>query len=83
MLCLFPHINFAEEKHMETMDGSKVLSFNKLKAELLYPSRVENQDNSPHVINIAVDFANILLAELRDPKKATSNYLRSAERKLS
>ena len=68
---------------MKTMDGSKVLPFDKLKAELFYPSHLENQDTSTHVINIAVELANCLLSEIRDPKKATPNYLRSAERKLS
>ena len=79
MLCLFPHINVAEEKQTETMDGSKLLPFDKLKAELFYPLRVENQDTSPHVIKMAVELANCLLAELHGPNKATSNYLSSAE----
>ena len=64
------------------MDGSKVLPSDKLKAELFYPLRVENQDTSPHVIKMAVELANFLLAELCDPKKATSNYLSSAKSKF-
>ena len=53
------------------MYESKLLPFDKLKAELFYPSRVENQDTSPHVINMAVELANCLLAKLHDPKKET------------
>ena len=82
-MCLFPHINVVEEKQTETMDESKVLTFDTLKPELFYPSRVENQDTSPHVIKMAVELEKFFLVELRDPKKAISNYLSSAERKFS
>ena len=68
---------------METMDGSKVLPFDTLKSEFFYPSRVENQDTSPRVIKMVAQLAHCLLAKLFDPKKAASNYLSSAERKLS
>ena len=60
-----------------------MLPFDKLKAEFFYPSHVGNQDTSPHVIRMATELANCLLVELRDPKKAISNYLSSAERKFS
>ena len=53
MLCMFPHV--VEKKQTDTMDGSKVLPFDKLKAELFYPSRVENHYTSPHVIKMAVE----------------------------
>ena len=59
-----------------------MLPFDKLKASFFYPSRVENKDTFPNVIKIVVELANCLLAKLHDPKKATSNYLRSAERKF-
>ena len=49
------------------------LPFDKLKAELLYPSRVENQDTSPHLIKMAVELVIFPLAKLLDPKKAASN----------
>ena len=64
------------------MDGSKVLPSDKLKAELFYPSRVENYYTSPHVIKMAVELENCLISELRYPKKATPKYLRSEERKF-
>ena len=56
-----------------------MLPFKKFKAELFYPSRVENQDNSPHVIKMAVELEKFFLVELRDPKKATSNYPKIAD----
>ena len=55
------------------MYRSKELTFDKLKAELLYPSRVENQDTSPHLIKMAVELVIFPLAKLLDPKKAASN----------
>ena len=67
---------------METMDGSEVLSFDKLKAELFYPSCVDNKYTSPHVIKMAVDLSNCLLVDILDPKKAISNYFGSAEIKF-
>ena len=69
MLCLFPYINVAEEKKTDTMDGSKVLPFDKLKAEFFYLSRVENQDTYPHVIKVVVELANCLLAKLLIPRR--------------
>ena len=78
-MCLFPHINVVEEKQTETMDESKVLTFDTLKPELFYPSRVENQDTSPHVIKMAVELEKFFLVELRDPKKTTSNYPKIAD----
>ena len=54
-----------------------------LKAELFYPSRKENVATRETVQKMAVEMANCFLKELRDPKKATSDYLTSSEGKFS
>ena len=54
-----------------------------LKAELFYPSRKENFAARETVQKMAVEMANCFLKELRDPKKATSDYLTSSEGKFS
>ena len=65
------------------MDISRVLPFDKLKAELFYPERTENIATKALATNMDVDMASFLLTELRDPKKATSDYISSGEVKLS
>ena len=64
------------------MDGSRVLPFDKLKAELFYPERTENIATEALATNMAVDMAGCLLTELWDPNKATSDYLSSGEGKF-
>ena len=54
-----------------------------LKAELFYPSRKENVATRETIQKMAVKMANCFLKELRDPKKATSDYLTSSEGKFS
>ena len=54
-----------------------------LKAELFYPTRKENVATTSTVQKMAVEMAECFLKELRDPKKATSDYLTSAEGKFS
>ena len=54
-----------------------------LKAELFYPSRKENVATRETVQKMAVEMASCFLKELRDPKKATSDYLTSSEGKFS
>ena len=65
------------------MDGSRVLLFDKLKAELFYPERTENIATKALATKMAVEMASCLLTELRDPNKATSYYLSSGKGKFS
>ena len=67
-----------EERETSTLDGSKVLPFDQLNAELFYPTKKEKMQTTT-VKLMAVELAGCVLQELRDPKKATSNYLSNAE----
>jgi hypothetical protein len=60
-----------------------VLPFDQLKAELFYPQRIENKATNNLVEKMSVEVAQCMLTELRDPKKATSDYLTSADGKFS
>ena len=60
-----------------------MIPFDMLKAELFYPTRKENVATTSTVQKMAVEMAECFLKELRDPKKATSDYLTSAEGKFS
>ena len=72
-----------KEKKTLAVDGSKVLPFNVLNAELLYPERQENKDTTKWVHKMAVEVATCILKELRDPKKASADYLSSEDGKFS
>ena len=65
------------------MDGSILLPFDKLKAELFYPERTENIDTKDLSTKMVLDMASFLLTELRYPKKEKYNYLSSGEGKFS
>ena len=65
------------------MDGSIVLPFDKLKAEFFYPERTDNIATKALADKIAIEMDCCILTELRDPKKATSDYLSSGEGKFS
>ena len=56
-----------------------MLPYDQVNAELFYPSRKENKDTNSLVVKMAVEVAKCLLKELRDPNKATSDYLTSEE----
>ena len=64
-------------------NNSKILPYNLLQAELFSPSREENKDTKIVCVSIVVELAQIILVELRDPKKATSGYLSSVEGQFS
>lgn len=66
-----------EEKLTPTLDGSKVLPFDLLNAELFYPDRQENKESTECVECMAVEMAQCMLKELTDTTKATSDYLSS------
>ena len=65
------------------MDRSRVLTFDKLKAEFFYPESTENIATNSLDTKIDVEMASCLLTELWDPKKAKSDYIYSGEGKLS
>ena len=72
-----------EVKQTPAVDGSKVLPFDKLNAEIFYPTRRENTETTEIVKLMASEVAETILNELHDPRKATSNYLTSVEGKFS
>ena len=72
-----------EVKQTPAIDGSKVLPYDQLNAELFYPQRKENAETTDTVILMASEVAEVIVKELRDPKKATSNYLTSVKGKFS
>ena len=54
-----------------------------LNAELFYPQRKENVETTKTLQLMACEVAECILKELRDPGKATSDYLSSVEGKFS
>ena len=71
------------ESNLTDFNNSKVLPYDLLRAELFYPTREENIATQTVCINMAVEVAQTMLLELRDPKKATSDYLSSGKGKFS
>ena len=72
-----------EEKQTPAVDGSKVLPFDQLNAELFYPDQKENKATTDTAKKMAVELSNCLLQELKDPTKATSDYLTCVDGKFS
>ena len=72
-----------EEKKTVAIDGYKVLPYDKLNAEMFYPSRPENIQTTELVKEMACEVAECILKELCDPKKALSDYLSCKEGKFS
>ena len=71
------------ESNLTDFNNSKVLPYDLLRAELFFPAREENQATDTVCTNMAVELAQTMLVELRDPKKATSDYLSSEEGQFS
>jgi len=65
---LFYVLSFTEIKQTQSLDGSSVLPFDLLKAELFYPNRKENVATTSTVQKMAVEMAMCFLTELRDKK---------------
>ena len=59
-----------------------MLPYDLLRAEVFFPAREENQATNTVCTNMAVELAQTILEELRDPKKATSDYLSSGKGKF-
>ena len=64
------------------MDGSRVLTFDKLKAEFFYPESTDNISTKALATKMAVQMDGCLLTELWYPKKEKSDYLSSDEGKF-
>ena len=63
-------------------DNSKVVSYDLLRAELIYFTQDENKATDTLCRAMAVELAEAILVELRDTTKAIHEYLSSAEGKL-
>ena len=63
-----------EDKTGNTQDGSQVIPMDLFKAEFFYPQCKGSVETEATVKKMAVEVADCLLTELRDPKKVTSNY---------
>ncbi len=73
-----------EVKQTNTVDGSKVLPYDQMNAEMFYPSRQENKDTTAIVEDMAAnEVAPAVLGELCDPKKALSDYATAVGGKFS
>jgi hypothetical protein len=69
-----------EEKLMNPIGGStsvddKMIPFDLMRAELFYPTKMENRQTHQFCCRLTEEIASTILAELRDPRKATSQYL--------
>ena len=70
----------SEEKLTPAVDVKwKILPFDKINAKLFYQDCKENKETTELVLKMAVEVAKCMLKELRDPKKATSDYLTSED----
>jgi len=58
-----------EEKQTPSVDGSKVLPFDTLSAELFYPDRKENKATTKIAKKMIAELPNCLLEEFRDTSK--------------
>ena len=67
------------ESSLNEFNSSKVLPYNLPRAELFFPNREENKATKTECVDMAVELAQTILAELRDPKKATADYLSGAK----
>ena len=54
-----------------------------LKAELFFPQREENKETTETAKIMAVEVADCIVTELRDPKKVTSSYLSDLDGEFS
>ena len=81
--CRLAFIYISEERQGHSLDGSSVLPFDMVKAELFDPSRKKHVATSKTVQKMVFEMASCFWKEWRDPKKTTSDYLTSSEGKFS
>ena len=70
------------QSNLMELNSLKVLPYDLLRAELFYPNQDENKATDIICKSMAVELAQAILVELRDPKKATHNYLSSSDGKI-
>ena len=66
---------FEENKNYTVGVESKLLSYDRLRAELFYPDNKTNKSTDSVVPDLVFEAVMSLLSELRDEKKATAEYL--------
>ena len=65
-----------EQKQTNAIDGSKVLPFDRINAEMFYPEQQENKDSTSLEVDMAMTaVAPAILGECCNPKKALSDYV--------
>lgn len=73
-----------EEKKTNDVNGSKVLPYDRINAEMLYPKQQENKDTTTLCVDMAAEeVAPAIIEQCVDSKKALSNYLTSIGGKFS
>ena len=73
-----------KEKQTNAIDGSKVLPYDNINAEMFYPECQKNRDTTHCVQEMAQSaIAPAIMGELWDPKKALSDYVTSIGGKFS
>ena len=73
-----------EVKQTNTIDGSTVLPYDQMNAEMFYPVRQENVDTTAIVEDMAANkLAPTMLSALCDPKKNLSDYATAVGGKFS
>ena len=73
-----------EEKLTNAIDGSKVLPYDQINAEMFYPTRQENKDTAAMVEDVAMNaLAPAIINECHYPKKALSDYIMSIDGKFN
>jgi len=79
------YISFMYDKKVMAVAGSsaKECQFAALRAELFHPTDPDNVESTELAIELGALVATEIVGELRDPKKATSRHLSSAEGALS
>jgi hypothetical protein len=65
------------------LENDKVLPYNKLSAEIFYPTRINIRQTKSVSCLLAEEAASTFLAEFRDTSKATASYLSSIGGKYS
>ena len=79
------YIKYMYDEEAMALAGSSITEhqYKKLRAELFNPTDVDNIDSTEISIELGQLATSEIVAEIRDPKKATSRHLTSAEGTLS
>jgi hypothetical protein len=73
-----------KEKQTNAIDGSKMLPFDRMNAEMFYHRRQENIDSTPTVkVMTAEEVAPAVTGQIIDPQKALLDYASAVDGKFS